>query len=371
MPEYRSYMDFLWFSPWQAVLQDLTWLRLGIALLAFMVPGISIYVPSCWTGSSNWGDRITFGFVLSHLLIALLGCAGRVFHFSFDLIKNSFMVLGIVFLLLSFYPILARGFSFRVDRTTFRNIASFWTVGLVAVFVILIVVRREFSDDDLSYLAFLNNTQYSAQLSFNDIFFGLAQPVSSRFWLMSAPFAQAFLADLGGIRGILLLSGYYEPFLAVIAIICWYGLARALKLSHQAASMTVILQILFLLLLSEHLHPGAPFFHQISADKATATFILVPVFIQSEIWLLGNATRKNGVLFLLCGLSLTFMHPIALAYAAIIGGLLLILDIDRNTIRTRWVPALVIVISLLPQVALRFVNTPDTQNVPYSLKLDP
>jgi hypothetical protein len=277
------------------------------------------------------------------------------------------MVLGIVLFLFSIYPIFSHGFSLRMDRTTLKNIASLWTLGLVTALVILIVIQREFSDDDLSYLSFLTNMQYSAHLSFNDIFFGLTQPVTSRFWLMSAPFAQAFLADLSDIPGILILSGYYEPFLVIIAILCWYGLARALRLSHQAASASVVLQVLFLLFMSEYLHPGAPFFHQLSADKATATFILVPVFVQSEIWLLRDTTKKNAALFLLCGLSLTFMHPIALAYAVVIGGLMLILDVNRDNLRRRLVPLLVLFATLLPQVILRFVGTRVAENVPYGL----
>lgn len=357
---------FLWFVPWQAAVHGFSWLRLGIALLVFMTPGIALYALLA-EQKSLWIDHITFGFVISHLLIAFLGTLGRIFHLPFQAVINVMMSLGMLLLLLTLYPILSSGLSFRINWTSFKNTASFWTLGLVAVLVALIVIQREFSDDDLSYLAFLTNAQYSAHLNFNDIFFGLSQPVTSRFWLMSVPFAQAFLSHFSGLPGLLILGGYYESFLIVVAILCWYGVARTLRLSHQAASASVILQILSLLLLSEYLHPGAPFFHQLSADKATATFILVPVFIQSEIWLLRTLNAKNAVLFLLCGLSLTFMHPIALAYAVVVGGLLILLGANRENYKARLIPIFIIALTLLPQVILRFVGMRVEENVPYNL----
>ncbi len=357
---------FFWFFPWQVNLHGSVWLRLGIALGIFMVPGMSLY--GLLAGENpRWVNHITFGFVISHLLLAFMGTLGRITHLSFELVANLMMGLGIALLLLYLPPKLSQGFSIRFNWTKLKSLASFWTLGLVSVLVILIVLQREFSDDDLSYLAFLTNTQYSSHLGFNDIFFGLAQPVTSRFWLMSAPFAQAFLADRGDIPGILILGGYYEPFLVIIAMLCWYELARALRLSHRAASASVTLQVVCLILLSDYLHPGAPFFHQLSVDKATATFIFVPVFIQSEIGLLRELTRKNIALFLLSGLSLTFMHPIALAYAVFIGSMLIILNTPRDNFRFRLIPMLVLVAALLPQIILRFIDTGVEKNVPYGL----
>lgn len=357
---------FIWFAPWQMFLHELPWLKLGIALIVFMVPGISIYGLLA-DRNAHWINHITFGFVISHLLFAVMALAGRLAHSSFDLIRNLMMTLGMLFLLMYAMSGNAHGFFPRMDRTAFRQAASVWTLGLVSVLVGLIVIQRVLSDDDLSYLAFLTNTQYSTQMGFNDIFFGLAEPVSTRFWLMSAPFAQAFLADLGNLPGLLILGGYYEPFLVVIAVLCWYGLARTLRLSRQAAALSVVFQILFLLLLSEYLHPGAPFFRQLSADKATATFILAPVFLQSVFLLLKDMTGRHFLVCLLAGMSLTFMHPIALAYAIFIGGMLIMLTANRDNIRARGASLLVMLASVLPQVILRFAGTRVEENVPYGL----
>jgi hypothetical protein len=359
--------SFLWFWPWQQGLQDFIWLRLGVALLIFIVPGLFIF-GLLTDRQGRWTDYLTFGFVISHLIIASAGLAGRLIHVSFGVIKDLMMLVGLLLLLLYLLPIASRGISIQTNRTSLGRIASVWPLILILVLVSLIVIQRVLSNDDLTYLAYLTNWQHATHLDFKDLILGTDQLVHPRFWLMSVPFAQAFLAEISKLPGIFLLGGYYEPFLAFLSILCWYGLARTLYLSHQAASSSVILQILFLLLLSQYVHPGAPFFNQLSVDKATASFILTPAFIQSEIWLIRKPTRNNAVLCLFTGLSLTFMHPIALAYSVFIGGLLLILNINRSNLRTRLIPVIILLAMLIPQVALRFVNTEAEGNIAYSVE---
>jgi hypothetical protein len=346
---------FLWFWPWQVGLQEFIWLRLGIALAIFIVPALCIY-GLLKNGQGTWTDHLTFGFVLSHLIIAFSGTVGRLVHVSFDLIKDVMMGLGLVVLLLYFLPIASRGITLQINRAILQRIISALPLLLIAVLAGLIVIQRVLSDDDLTYLAYITNWQHSTHLDFEDLIFGTGQLVQPRFWLVSTPFAQAFLAELSRLSGILILAVYYEPFLVFLSMLSWYGLARALHLSHQAASISVILQVLFLLLLSEYLHPGSSFFSQLSVDKSTATFILSPVFIQSEIWLLRKPTRKAIILCLCTGLSLTLMHPIALAYSVFIGGLIALLNVDRANFRIRLIPVIILIVMLIPQVALRFVS---------------
>jgi hypothetical protein len=346
---------FLWFWPWQSVLQDLIWVRLGIALAIFIVPGLSLY-GLLKSNQGYWTDHLTFGFVLSHLLIACLGTVGRFVHVSFDLIKDVMMGLGLLVLLLYFLPMTSRSITVQIDRPTLQHLLSALPLLLIAVLAGLIVIQRVLSDDDLTYLAYITNWQHSTHLDFEDLIFGTGQLVQPRFWLVSTPFAQAFLAEVSSLSGIFILAGYYEPLLVFLSILAWYGLARTLNLSHQVASISVILQVLFLLLLSEYLHPGSSFFSQLSVDKSTATFILAPVFIQSEIWLLRKPTWSTISMCLCTGLSLTLMHPIALAYSVFIGGLIVLLNVDRANSRTSLIPIIILIIMLIPQVALRFVS---------------
>lgn len=346
---------FLWFLPWQVWLQDLPWLRLGIALGILIVPGVCLH-GLLSNPQGHPVDHLTFGFVISHLLIAFVGTLGRLAHVPFSLVRDVMMGLGLILLLLFILPIASRGIRVPIHRARIGQMASAFPLLLIAVLAGLIVIQRVLSDDDLTYLAYITNWQHSTGLSFADVLFGMGQIVQPRFWLVSTPFAQAFLAELSNLHALLVLGGYYEPFLVFVAMLAWYGLARTLQLSHQAASVSAILQVVFLLLLSEYLHPGASFFSQLSVDKATATFILVPVFIQSEIWLLRNVTRKNILLLLCTGLSLTLMHPIALAYSVFVGSLIVILNVNRSNVGTRLVPLAILIAILIPQAALRFVS---------------
>ena len=348
-------------------LQDFIWLRLGIALFIFMVPGLSIY-GLLTDRQGRWTDYLTFGFVISHLLIASAGTIGRLVHVSFGLIKDLMMLIGLLLLLLYLLPIVSKGIPFQLNRSSVGRMASAWPLILISVLASLIVMQRVLSNDDLTYLAYITNWQHATHLDFKDLVFGADQLVHPRFWLMSVPFAQAFLAEISKLPGILVLGGYFEPFLVFLSVFGWYGLARTLDLSPQAASVSVILQVLFLLLLSQYLHPGAPFFNQLSVDKATAAFIFAPAFIQSEIWLLRKPTKNNIILFLSTGLSLTFTHPIALAYSVFIGGLMVILNINRSNFRTRLIPLIILLAILIPHVALRFVGTEAEGDIIYGVE---
>jgi hypothetical protein len=163
----------------------------------------------------------------------------------------------------------------------------------------------------------------------------------------------------------MILAGYYEPFLVLISVISWYEFAVVLKFSPRAASASVVLQLLFLLLLSEYLHPGSPYFSQLSADKATAAFILAPVFFRSLIKLLEMPTRNNAILLLLTGLSLTFMHPVILAYSVFVGGMLVILHKGERGLAGKIVPLVILAALLLPQVIIRFIRIPATEHMSF------
>ncbi len=230
----------------------------------------------------------------------------------------------------------------------------------------LVVIQRVLTDDDMTYLAYLTRWQFSNRLDFNDLIFGEPSLVHPRFWLMSAPFAQALLADLSQAPGILILSGYYEPFLVILSVLCWYELARTLQFSPRAAGASAILQLAFLLLLSDYLHPGSPYFNQLSADKATAAFIMAPVFFQSLMRLLDQPTKRNSLISLLTGLSLTFMHPVILAYSVFIGGALVLFRLKRKALPQLLLPIGIFIIILSPQVALRFASAHLQTDIPFT-----
>lgn len=354
-----------WYLPWQAGLNPYLWLRLGIGLILFIVPGMCAY--GLLVGRSTFTfSHITFGFVVSHLIFALLGTMGRYFHFSFETIKLLMAVTGTLLLVIYLLPIMRNGIRFQIKPIRKSGLLPAALMLAVSLAACLIVIQRVLTDDDLTYLAYVTNWQNSLHLDFNDVIFGAPGLVHPRFWLMSAPFAQALLADLSNMPGILLLSGYYEPFLVILSVLCWYELARSLKFSPRAAGASATLQLGFLLLLSEYLHPGAPFYTQLSADKATAAFILAPVFFQSLVRSMEQPTKRNFILFLLTGLSLTLMHPVILAYSVFIGGMFILLNWKKTQPSQKVIFITILVTILLPQVALRFASIPSQGEIPYT-----
>lgn len=231
----------------------------------------------------------------------------------------------------------------------------------------LMTIQRVVTSDDLAYLAHLTNWQNMPNLNFSDVYFDANKIESTRFWIVSTPFSQAFLADIGNIPGLILLSGYYEPFLAFISIVCFYDLARTLGVSHYSAMTSVVVQIAFMALLSEYLHPGAPFFHQLSTDKATAAFILAPVFISHAIQLLGQSKKGLAINFLLSGTSLSFMHPIISAFAVFIVGTISIFGLKRDNFKKHGIVILLAIMTLTPQIGVRLIDHEAQPKIPNNI----
>jgi hypothetical protein len=357
----------LWFAPWQPLLSFFMWLQLAVALLIFITPGLCIY-GLIQTKPSGWLNYLTFGFVISHLLVAVFGTLGRLIHFSFDVLKHGMMGLSLILLLLYAIPRLDSIRRPRIEISTIGKILSYWPLALMVVLAALMTIQRTVSDDDLSYLAYLTNWQNSQALNFNDVFFGADKLASVRFWLISTPFSQAYLADLSGLPGIFVVGGYYEPFLAVLSLCSIYELARALGMSQRKAMAAVMFQLIFLSLLAEYLHPGAPFFRQLSADKATAAYIFIPVFLQSVIWHLKNPARDKIILVLLTGSSLMLMHPVALVFAIMVAGLITVFGLEPANLRLRLGLLLLLVIIMSPQIAIRFVKHEAQAVIPFAIE---
>src|SRR5688572_22163919 len=83
---------YLWYFPWQAELHHIFWLQLGVGLVIFIAPGFCVYGLLSDHPDFRF-NHVTFGFVISHLILALLGTAARFFHFSFESLVFLTMVL--------------------------------------------------------------------------------------------------------------------------------------------------------------------------------------------------------------------------------------------------------------------------------------
>ena len=175
-------------------------------------------------------SHITFGFVISHLMFAVLGAMGRFFHFSFETIKLLMAAAGSVLTILYLLSLTANGVKIQIKKIRKNDLLP----GLV---------------DDVRVTYRLPDRHparpYRRRPDLPCLYHKLAELPTFGFQrrnfrhsrnssipasgLSSAPFAQAPSLGLGNVTGILLISGYYEPFLVVLSVLCWYELARTLK----------------------------------------------------------------------------------------------------------------------------------------------
>ncbi|MGD8404311.1 MAG: hypothetical protein PVJ21_11665 [Anaerolineales bacterium] len=358
---------FLWFAPWPDWFETNLWIKVCIALSIFITPGAFLYLLLSQEATINL-RFLTSGFVLSHLLMAILGTFGRVFHFSFAFAINIFMILGLILIVNHFLSKNRRIKKIIPSRSTIVGIFKYWSLAIIAGLTILMTIQRVITSDDLAYLAHLTNWQNMPNLNFSDVYFNSTEIESTRFWIVSSPYSQAFLAEIGDIPGLLLLNGHYEPYLSLISLICFYDLARTLGISRRLAMTSIILQVTFMALLSEYLHPGAPFFHQLSADKSTAAFIFTPVFISNAFQALNKPTKGSFTIFLLSGLSLTFLHPVISAFAVFIVSASFVFGISKHNYRNNLVLALLAVIVLTPQVGVRLIRHKAQPAIPTNIE---
>ena len=371
----------LWVIPWGklpsiqrniflAVLTDM--LRLGIALLIFIVPGALLFI--LLRRADEPGIKIPtlipIGFSFSTLLIGLIGLVGRFLGFSFVLVKFVFAFISLIELiaLTKIYPKLFHRNTglFSSLRESINNPPL-----LVALFfgVMFLVNAALFFIDDWTYLAYLTEWQHSTHLNFTEVIFGTTATDPSRFWLALYPMGQALISDLSGIPGILLLGHYLEIYLVIIAILAMYHFARTLGLSRNSAGFSVLIHIVLLswIVGGAHNPVGFWFFLHMAEDKVSATFILAPVLFSLLFSFISRPHKHNYLLVLLAGISLTLTHPITLFYVVcIMFGVVILSWMMR---RITWFDIIKIMVAIMiwmiPYVVVRLSNHPSMANIPF------
>jgi hypothetical protein len=354
---------FLCFAPWTVWLESLPWIRLGISIIIFIVPGvtISLFLAGKKLSLSN---HFTSGLAFSLFLVGILGVFGRVFHLPFAFIKPVFALTGLIGLLIL-------GKYSRSEQQLYKQ-QSFSIITLVLlvfmmIFGILVMYQTRFQGDHFSYLAYLTNWQHAQPLNFKEVIFGTGTLDSVRFWLAMFPMNLAFLAEISNLHGLLLFGFYLGPFLMVTVILASYNLYEDLLQSQRQAIVALLLQFTFLFLLARGLEPGGAFFYRLFEDKAFAAFVLAPVFFIALRHFLESFTPRSGIFFLLSGLSLALTHPVILAYGIFIAGVYtIIVKIAVRDYKKIVVTMVLMAFTILPLASLRFV--PQAKNIAFDFK---
>ena len=351
----------IWIVPWQSRVQTAyPWLSTLIALLVLILPGAALY--ALISGQIQPSTHhLTFGFVFSHLVLAVLGSTARLVNLPFVFVQQSMMLLGLGFGFLWLSRV-----SIQETLITVKN-QKWWDyipTLLILLLAALMTIQRVINDDDLAYLARTVNWQSMPAMNFKDVYFGADKLDAVRFWIMSTPYSQAFLSGISGLPTLVLLAGYYDPFLAILAVLGSYQLARTLKLSQGLANIAIASQIAFLALLWPYQHPGYNFFSQISSDKSTAAFVFFPVFLQAILAGL-NHSQRSMVLAGLAAFSLSMLHPIMLVFSIFVAAGMLVFGYQRHDQQKRIILLLVLVLSMLPHIILRFMPSEAQAAIPF------
>jgi len=316
----------LWWLPWGKTLSlDLNLyfillidtIRLTLAMILFIVPGALIY---CIFHDSK--DKfysigiIPAGFTFSVFLIGIIGLMGRIVGGSFLTVKFLFFLTGIIGLF-----VFARKNEYLPQWIeSLRNI-SFNKILFSALVLsfLLSISDLLFFIDDLTYLAYLTNWQYSEQLGFQNI---IHEPVVielERFWLAMYPMGQAILSDLSGTPGILLFSNYLELLLVPLAVVTAYWFACQLGFSRNAAAISVLFQVsLYAWLIGDEWPIGTWFYQSMGEDKVSAVFLLAPVFFVYVIKYIESTSWKDLMLALFSGLAIILTHPVSLFFVCML-----------------------------------------------------
>ena len=134
-------------------------MRLGIALLIFIIPGALLYILLRQADKPGVKllELIPIGFTFSTLMIGMIGLVGRFLGFSFVLVKFIFAFVGLIelFALAKIYPkIFCRNSGLYSGLRESLNNPPL----LAALFfgVLFLINAALFFIDDWSYLAYFN-----------------------------------------------------------------------------------------------------------------------------------------------------------------------------------------------------------------------
>lgn len=355
----------VWMIPWTIWLASLPWIRLGISIIVFAVPGMGISLFLLDKRLSLLA-HFTSGITISVLLVGSLGLLGRVFNLPFKYIVPVFVLIGLIVLIVLINRFSSARQLYKTKKFSFTTL-----VLLLFMFAVGVIrnIHSGFGGDDFSYLAHVTNWQYAQPLSFQEVIFASGNLDPIRFWLAMFPMNLAFLAEISNLPGILLLGFYLEPYLIVIAILAIYNLYEDLFENEPLTIAALLLQFTFFVLLQAGRQPGSTFFVRISEDKVFAAFILAPVFFLVLRHFLELFTVRSGIMVLLCGSSLALTHPIILAYSIFISGVYtgIVTIIERNYKKLVITMALLI-ITIVPSIFLRFIDGPLTTRYAINLQ---
>jgi tetratricopeptide (TPR) repeat protein len=199
---------------------------------------------------------------------------------------------------------------------------------ILSLFTFVAVRNGPRDSDSLSYLGHIQERLASAHLEPRDPFLGLDEwTVMPRLWLSPWLFVQAGIADLARVDPVNLVFVYLPPWLALISLASFYGLARSL-LSRGAAFFAVGLQmLLYVSSLQTQEGPGRAFFARLAEDKMLMWLVLLPLALRYGLCYLDRGARADYMLYALMAAIVTVVHPLGLVLVGLFAGSMVVIQL--------------------------------------------
>lgn len=341
------------YLPWVVWLENLPWLRLGIACIIFITPGLSISL-FLMGKKLTLLSHFTSGVTLSVFIVSFLGVIGKIVHLPFEFIKTTFFIIGLASLLTLNIHMYSMKKLFRSERFSF--VSALLLLLMITLGVIVSLTSR-FQYDDFTHLAYLTTWQHSPRLNFGEVIFGVGNLEPTRFWFAMLPMSHALLAEISNLHGLILLGYYLSPFFVAISLLSIYSFYKKLLHSNLQATIALLVQFTFFFTLLVNRQPGNMFFLRITEDKSFAAFALAPTLFLALSCLLESPSFRNGTFLLLSGWGLALVHPVILAYGIFVSGIYaIIVVIPRKNYKTLGIVLAVLIIVILPFTSLRFLS---------------
>jgi hypothetical protein len=330
---------------------------MAVGIILFIIPGstIAILISKKYL---EWSGVVLSGFVISITLVSILGIIARILQLSFEFIYNGLFIISsfsLCYLFLTWQP------SISINRPGWKKII--WIIILLIPLSVSIFTAAKLSippiihDDDLSYNALLAYYQYADVLDFTDT---VTHITRVRFWLAFWPLAEAVIAQLSGIHGLLLTGVYLSPYLAGLSFLSVYHLGLKLNIKREYIFVGIIAQILSLIRLTGSAQPGPAFFNILTQDKNVALFIIASLVFAVAIDYLNSPSWKVLIILVLCVLGLGFTHPTVLGMTVLVSSIYAFLNL---VVTRQWKPAIILIIILgtllIPHFSLRFFEEQD------------
>ncbi len=295
------------------------WLRIGVGLLVFVLPGGYLFVLIPPRDAWDLIDVVGYGFAFSVALVTALGLITRTLALSIDTVAciwYSLALLGFVALM------------HKVKRSIEISLQFQWPMAAIIAVASVIVALYAYSsffavattDDQNRHHAAVNGFLRDEPLGWSEPYYETGNPIADRMYLTYWVLAQALVAEISGVP-ILLARYFINPFVMMMTVVGMYVFARNLQHGRKMSLVYMVLGLLAYSLVTD-IGPqaGSQFFVRALLDKVLAAFTLAPIAISSAYQYAVSRNKRALFAFALTMFAAVFVHSILGGFAAVIIG---------------------------------------------------